>query len=77
MKDAPVVETCVCQYENTSDGHFIIDRHPGAANAWLIGGGSGHGFKFGPALGERVARLLLREIEPDAFFSLARFQRHV
>jgi sarcosine oxidase len=55
LRDAPVVETRVCQYENTSNGDFLIDRHPDFANVWLIGGGSGHGFKHGPALGEYAA----------------------
>ncbi|MBI3670611.1 MAG: FAD-dependent oxidoreductase [Acidobacteria bacterium] len=55
LKGAPVVETRVCQYENTSHGDFLIDRHPAFENVWLVGGGSGHGFKHGPALGEYVA----------------------
>jgi monomeric sarcosine oxidase len=55
LKDAPLVETRVCQYENTSNGDFLIDRHPDIENVWLVGGGSGHGFKHGPALGEYVA----------------------
>jgi sarcosine oxidase len=55
LKDAPMVETRVCQYENTSNGDFLIDRHPDFENTWLVGGGSGHGFKHGPALGEYVA----------------------
>jgi sarcosine oxidase len=55
LKDAPVLETRVCQYENTSNGDFLIDRHPQFANVWLVGGGSGHGFKHGPAVGEYVA----------------------
>jgi sarcosine oxidase len=55
LKDAPVVETRVCQYENTSNGDFIIDRHPQIENVWLVGGGSGHGFKHGPCVGEYVA----------------------
>jgi glycine/D-amino acid oxidase-like deaminating enzyme len=45
----------VCQYENTSNGDFLIDRHPEFENVWLVGGGSGHGFKHGPAVGEYVA----------------------
>jgi glycine/D-amino acid oxidase-like deaminating enzyme len=73
MKDAPLVETGVCQYEQTSDSHFIVDRHPGAENVWLVGGGSGHGFKHGPALGEMVARLLLKQQEPPALWRLKRF----
>jgi len=48
----PIVETRVCQYEMTPDAHFILDRHPGLANAWIAGGGSGHAFKHGPRIGE-------------------------
>jgi sarcosine oxidase len=48
----------VCQYENSCNGDFLIDRHPELENVWLVGGGSGHGFKHGPALGEYVARLV-------------------
>jgi sarcosine oxidase len=55
LKDAPVSETRVCQYENTSNGDFLIDRHPQFENVWLVGGGSGHGFKHGPVVGEYVA----------------------
>jgi glycine/D-amino acid oxidase-like deaminating enzyme len=54
LRDAPVVETEVCQYESTSSGDFLIDRHPSMSNVWLVGGGSGHGFKHGPAVGEYV-----------------------
>jgi sarcosine oxidase len=73
MKEAPLLETRVCQYEQTPDSHFIIDRHPTAENVWLIGGGSGHGFKHGPALGEMVARLVLKEQEAEACWRLSRF----
>ena len=75
MKDAPLVETRVCQYEQTPDSHFIVDRHPGMKNVWLLGGGSGHGFKHGPALGEMMAELILKDDEADACWRLARFQR--
>lgn len=54
----PLNESRVCQYENTSSGDFLIDRHPGWRNVWLVGGGSGHGFKHGPAVGRYVAQLL-------------------
>lgn len=58
LTDAPIVETKVCQYESTPDTHFVIDRHPDFDNVWLAGGGSGHGFKLGPMIGEYVlARL--------------------
>jgi len=71
LKDAPVVETRVCQYENTSNGDFLIDQHPGMENVWFVGGGSGHGFKHGPALGEYVTGRLLDRAEPEPRFSLA------
>jgi sarcosine oxidase len=60
LKNAPIVESRVCQYENTSNGDFLIDRHPDFDNVWLVGGGSGHGFKHGPSLGEYVAALVLQ-----------------
>ena len=72
LRNAPVTETRVCQYENTSNGDFLIDRHPDFENVWLVGGGSGHGFKHGPVIGEYVAARIegKREgIEPR--FSLA------
>ncbi len=74
LGDPPLLEARVCQYENSRDGHFILDRHPGAANVWVLGGGSGHGFKHGPALGELAASTVLGEVQPEPFFSLARFQ---
>ncbi|HEX6201290.1 MAG TPA: FAD-dependent oxidoreductase, partial [Thermoanaerobaculia bacterium] len=72
MAGAPLLEARVCQYENTADGHYLIDRHPEAGNVWLVGGGSGHGFKLGPALGERVAGWVLGDEEPPAQFALER-----
>jgi len=50
----PVIDARVCQYEMTPDSHFLIDRHPAYANVWLVGGGSGHGYKHGPAIGAHV-----------------------
>jgi glycine/D-amino acid oxidase-like deaminating enzyme len=70
---APLVEARVCQYEQSPDEHFIIDRHPRAANAWLVGGGSGHGFKHGPAVGELVAGLVLAGGTAAPEFRLSRF----
>jgi glycine/D-amino acid oxidase-like deaminating enzyme len=75
LKDAPLLETRVCQYEQTPDSHFIIDRHPAMQNVWIVGGGSGHGFKHGPAIGEMMAELMLKEREPSAIWKLARFQK--
>ncbi len=71
---APVVESRVCQYENTPDHNFLLDRHPAAGNVWLVGGGSGHGFKFAPAWGEQVAETVLGRRPPEPFFTLPRLQ---
>jgi glycine/D-amino acid oxidase-like deaminating enzyme len=73
MKDAPLLESRVCQYENTKDENFVIDRHPQNKDVWMVGGGSGHGFKHGPALGEIVAKMVLNDEDADAVFRLARF----
>jgi glycine/D-amino acid oxidase-like deaminating enzyme len=73
LAGAPLLEARVCQYENSPDGDFVLDRHPGFANVWLAGGGSGHGFKMGPAVGEHVADLVLGRATPLAQFALARF----
>jgi glycine/D-amino acid oxidase-like deaminating enzyme len=73
MKGAPLVESRVCQYENSPDTHFILDRHPRAGNVTLLGGGSGHGFKHGPALGEMAANFVLNQAAAPAMFRLSRF----
>ena len=72
----PVVESRVCQYETTPDTHFLIDRHPDLDNVWLVGGGSGHGFKHGPEIGRHVvARLDGAPPPEDDRFSLSRPRR--
>jgi sarcosine oxidase len=71
LRDAPIAETRVCQYENTSNGDLLIDRHPEMENVWFAGGGSGHGFKHGPTVGEYVTGRLLDGRLAEARFSLA------
>ena len=73
LTDAPLLETRVCQYEQTPDSHFIVDRHPRSENVWIVGGGSGHGFKHGPAIGELVTELILKDREPNRLWRLGRF----
>jgi sarcosine oxidase len=68
---APLVESRVCQYENTSTGDFLIDRHPDFDNLWLVGGGSGHGFKHAPAVGEHACALIEGRAAAEPRFSLA------
>jgi monomeric sarcosine oxidase len=72
LKSLPLTESRVCQYENTSNGDFLIDRHPEIENVWLVGGGSGHGFKHGPAVGEYVAGQLLQSTQPENRFLFER-----
>lgn len=70
--NAPLNEERVCQYENSSNGDFLIDRHPTANNVLLVGGGSGHGFKHGPEVGRHASEMVtgkLKRVEPR--FSLA------
>jgi sarcosine oxidase len=71
LANVPIVETRVCQYENTSNGDFLIDRHPEINNVWFAGGGSGHGFKHGPAFGEYVANQILDGGPSEPRFALA------
>jgi sarcosine oxidase len=71
LRDAPLAEFRVCQYENTSNGDFLIDRHLDLENVWLVGGGSGHGFKHGPAVAEYARARILDGAAAEPRFSLA------
>jgi sarcosine oxidase len=67
LAGAPLNEERVCQYENSSNGDLLIDRHPTANNVLLVGAGSGHGFKHGPEVGRYAAELAtgrLKKLEP-------------
>jgi sarcosine oxidase len=70
LANAPLLECRVCQYENTPDGHFLLDRLPGEERVWIAGGGSGHGFKHGPTIGEHVADLIEGRRQPEPMFAL-------
>jgi sarcosine oxidase len=74
LAGAPLLGSEVCQYEASPDSHFIIDTHPAASNVWIAGGGSGHGFKMGPAIGELIAGLALGTASRDPQFGLARLK---
>ena len=68
----PVVESRVCQYENSANGDLVIDRHPKWANALIVGAGSGHGFKHGPAVGRYAADLVTgKRDKPEPRLALA------
>jgi glycine/D-amino acid oxidase-like deaminating enzyme len=70
LRDAPVSHATVCQYALTTDTNFVIAPYPGRDGEWILGGGSGHGFKHGPALAEYAARVISGEQEPEAQFGL-------
>ncbi|HET7856788.1 MAG TPA: FAD-dependent oxidoreductase [Gaiellaceae bacterium] len=70
LADAPIVGTRTCPYSLTADTNFLVARHPEHESVWLLGGGSGHGFKHGPALAEYVERLLDGSEEPEPTFGL-------
>ena len=66
LEHAPLNEARACRYELSPDSHFVAGRLPGGG--WLLGGGSGHGFKHGPAMAERFAAALAGDAElPDRF----------
>ena len=72
LRDAPLIGAEVCQYENSSNGDFLIDRHPTLPNVILVGGGSGHGFKHGPEVGRLAAALATSDgPQPEPRFTLA------
>jgi len=68
LDKAPLLRGEVCQYENSPDGHLLLDRHPERDNVWFLGGGSGHGFKLGPAVGELAAEAILEGREIPTMF---------
>ncbi|HZU20664.1 MAG TPA: FAD-dependent oxidoreductase [Gaiellaceae bacterium] len=70
LAGAPLVGARVCQYDLSSDTHFLLDRHPERASWWLVGAGSGHGFKHGPALAEYVADCAEGARDPEPFHAL-------
>jgi sarcosine oxidase len=71
LRGAPLIGAEVCQYENSSNGDFLIDFHPSLSNVLLLGGGSGHGFKHGPEVGRYAAARLFESVKEEPRFSLA------
>jgi glycine/D-amino acid oxidase-like deaminating enzyme len=61
MAEAPLLETRSCHYESSTNRNFIVDKLPGASNAWVMGAGQAEGFKFAPLLGEYGAKRVLGE----------------
>jgi sarcosine oxidase len=71
LRGASLTESRVCQYENSSNGDFLIDFHPSWKNVLLVGGGSGHGFKHGPEIGRYAVGRLFGSLETQPRFSLS------
>ena len=71
LRRAQLIGAEVCQYENSSNGDFLIDMHPALSNVLLVGGGSGHGFKHGPEVGRYAAARLFGGVKAEPKFSLA------
>jgi glycine/D-amino acid oxidase-like deaminating enzyme len=71
LRNAQLIGAEVCQYENSSNGDFLIDIHPRWSNVLILGGGSGHGFKHGPEVGRYAAARLLGTAKLEPRFSLA------
>ncbi len=70
LREAKLLEAKVCQYSNTPNGDLLLDKHPDFDNVWLAGGGSGHGFKHGPAVGEYLTGLVTGTSAADPRFTL-------
>ena len=73
--DGPLVDSTICLYTNTPDGHFVLDTHPAAPGVSFASACSGHGFKFAPVIGEILADLALSGATPHPIerFRAARF----
>jgi sarcosine oxidase/L-pipecolate oxidase len=54
LGDRPFATSKICWYTDTPEGNFLIDYHPRYEGLFLATGGSGHGFKFLPVIGERI-----------------------
>lgn len=66
LVDRPFARTRLCWYTDTPTGDFLIDYHPGLAGLFLATGGSGHGFKFLPVLGDKIVDCVVGR-RPEAF----------
>ncbi len=70
LADAPLASVPACHYSLTADSNFLFAPHPGQPGVWLLGGGSGHGFKHGPAVAEHAAAVLAGRAAPEPRFAL-------
>jgi sarcosine oxidase len=77
--DGPTLAMKVCLFTNTTDEHFILDRHPDHPEVAIAAGFSGHGFKFCSVVGEIMADLVTTGTTRHNIerFRLARLRTHV
>ncbi len=59
-----VVSTRLCPYCDTQDEDFWIDADPDRSGLVVASGGSGHGMKFAPVLGEAIAAAVFDTAHP-------------
>lgn len=65
LGDRPFDSTRICWYTDTPTGNFLIDYHPEYEGLFLATGGSGHGFKFLPVLGDKIVRAVEGRLEQE------------
>ena len=65
MADRPFTNTRICWYCDTPDGDFLIDYHPDTEGLFIATGGSGHGFKFFPNIGDKIVDAIEGKLQPD------------
>ena len=75
LEQARLVGARSCRYELTPDSRFIAAPHPAHPDVWLVGGGSGHGFKHGPAMAERLGEAIAGGAALPRRFGLAERRR--
>jgi sarcosine oxidase len=59
LQTSQLLETRACHYELSVTRNFVVDRHPTLTNVWIAGAGNAEGFKFGPVIGEYIAKRAL------------------
>jgi sarcosine oxidase subunit beta len=76
MERSHVASSYVSLYDITPDWHPILDAVPGIEGLYVCAGGSGHGFKLAPAVGDMIAKLVMQGKQPDDDIQLFSFERY-
>lgn len=72
LADRPFFNTRICWYTDTPKSDWLIDHHPKYEGLFVATGGSGHGYKFLPVIGDRIVDVLLRQDRDDLGAELRR-----